>query len=203
MSKKSENVVWQQQSVTRQQREGLNKHRGAILWFTGLSGAGKSTVSVAVEAALHDRGILTMVLDGDNIRHGLCSDLGFSEADRQENIRRIGETAKLFMESGVVILTAFISPFRSDRQIARSLVADEDFSEVYIECPLEVCEQRDTKGLYAKARKGEINNFTGISSPYEEPENAQLILNTDNLNVQECVDQVIQYCLTNGIIEKP
>ena len=203
MKNKSENVVWQPQSVTRQQRESLNKHRGAILWFTGLSGAGKSTVSVAVEAALHERGILTMVLDGDNIRHGLCSDLGFNEIDRQENIRRIGETAKLFMESGVVILTAFISPFRSDRQIARSLVADEDFSEVYIKCPLEVCEERDTKGLYAKARKGEINNFTGISSPYEEPENAQLTLNTDLLDVQECVDQVIQYCISNNIIKKP
>ncbi len=200
MSQKSENVVWQPQSVTRQQRETLNKHRGAILWFTGLSGAGKSTVSVAVEAALHERGILTMVLDGDNIRHGLCSDLGFSETDRQENIRRIGETAKLFMESGVVILTAFISPFRSDRQIARSLVPEEDFSEVYIECPLEVCEQRDTKGLYAKARKGEISSFTGISSPYEEPENAQLTLNTDQLNINECVEQVIDYCTKNGII---
>ncbi len=203
MDKKSENVVWQQQSVTRQQRESLNKHRGAILWFTGLSGAGKSTISVAVEAALHERGILTMVLDGDNIRHGLCSDLGFNEIDRQENIRRIGETAKLFMESGVVILTAFISPFRSDRQIARSLVAEEDFSEVYIKCPLEVCEKRDTKGLYAKARKGEINNFTGISSPYEEPENAQLTLNTDALDIQACVDQVIHYCIENNIIKNP
>ncbi len=203
MDKKSENVVWQQQSVTRQQRESLNKHRGAILWFTGLSGAGKSTISVAVEAALHERGILTMVLDGDNIRHGLCSDLGFNEIDRQENIRRIGETAKLFMESGVVILTAFISPFRSDRQIARSLVAEEDFSEVYIKCPLEVCEKRDTKGLYAKARKGEINNFTGISSPYEEPENAQLTLNTDALDIQACVDQVIHYCIENNIIKTP
>ncbi len=203
MDKKSENVVWQQQSVTRQQRESLNKHRGAILWFTGLSGAGKSTISVAVEAALHERGILTMVLDGDNIRHGLCSDLGFNEIDRQENIRRIGETAKLFMESGVVILTAFISPFRSDRQIARSLVAEKDFSEIYIKCPLEVCEKRDTKGLYAKARKGEINNFTGISSPYEEPENAQLTLNTDALDIQACVDQVIHYCIENNIIKNP
>ncbi|MGH1427304.1 MAG: adenylyl-sulfate kinase [Arenicella sp.] len=203
MDKKSENVVWQQQSVTRQQRESLNKHRGAILWFTGLSGAGKSTISAAVEAALHERGILTMVLDGDNIRHGLCSDLGFNEIDRQENIRRIGETAKLFMESGVVILTAFISPFRSDRQIARNLVAEEDFSEIYIKCPLEVCEKRDTKGLYAKARKGEINNFTGISSPYEEPENAQLTLNTDALDIQACVDQVIHYCIENNIIKTP
>ncbi len=201
MDKKSKNVVWQQQAVSRQQRESLNKHRGAILWFTGLSGAGKSTISSSVEAALHERGILTMVLDGDNIRHGLCSDLGFSEADRQENIRRIGETAKLFMESGVVILTAFISPFQSDRQIARGLVKEEDFSEIYIECPLDVCEQRDIKGLYKKARKGEINNFTGISSPYEVPENANLTVNTDELSVKECVDKVIEYCEQQGIIQ--
>lgn len=200
MSKKSKNVVWQQQTVSRQQRESLHNHRGAILWFTGLSGAGKSTISSSVEAALHEKGILTMVLDGDNIRHGLCSDLGFSEADRQENIRRIGESAKLFMEAGVVILTAFISPFRSDRQLARSLVAEEDFSEIYIKCPLEVCEQRDEKGLYAKARKGEINNFTGISSPYEVPENANLIVDTDELSVQECVEEVIEYCQQQGII---
>ena len=201
MSKKSKNVVWQHQAVSRQQRESLNKHRGAILWFTGLSGAGKSTVSSNVEAALHERGILTMVLDGDNIRHGLCSDLGFSETDRQENIRRIGETAKLFMESGVVILTAFISPFRSDRQIARGLVKEQDFSEIYIECPLDVCEQRDIKGLYKKARKGEINNFTGISSPYEVPENANLTINTDELSIEECVNKVIEYCEQQGIIQ--
>ena len=201
MKKKSKNVVWQQQTVSRKQRESLNKHRGAILWFTGLSGAGKSTISSSVEAALHERGILTMVLDGDNIRHGLCSDLGFSETDRQENIRRIGETAKLFMESGVVILTAFISPFRSDRQIARGLVNEEDFSEIYIECPLEVCEDRDIKGLYKKARNGEINNFTGISSPYEVPENASLTVNTDDLSVEECVEKVIKYCEQQDIIQ--
>ena len=200
MGKKSKNVVWQQQCVSRQQREKLNNHRGAILWFTGLSGAGKSTISSQVEAALHEKGVLTMVLDGDNIRHGLCSDLGFSEQDRQENIRRIGETAKLFMESGVVILTAFISPFRSDRQIARGLVNSEDFSEIYVECPLDICEERDIKGLYAKARKGEINNFTGISSPYEVPENANLIVNTDELDIHECVEKVIEYCQKNDII---
>ena len=142
-----------------------------------------------------------MVLDGDNIRHGLCSDLGFSETDRQENIRRIGETAKLFMESGVVILTAFISPFRSDRQIARGLVNEEDFSEIYVECPLEVCEDRDIKGLYKKARNGEINNFTGISSPYEVPENASLTVNTDDLSVEECVEKVIKYCEQQDIIQ--
>ena len=200
MGKKSKNVVWQQQCVSRQQREKLNNHRGAILWFTGLSGAGKSTISSQVEAALHEKRVLTMVLDGDNIRHGLCSDLGFSEQDRQENIRRIGETAKLFMESGVVILTAFISPFRSDRQIARGLVNSEDFSEIYVECPLDICEERDIKGLYAKARKGEINNFTGISSPYEVPENANLIVNTDELDIHECVEKVIEYCQKNDII---
>ena len=201
MKKKSKNVVWQQQAVSRKQRESLNKHRGAILWFTGLSGAGKSTISSSVEAALHERGILTMVLDGDNIRHGLCSDLGFSETDRQENIRRIGETAKLFMESGVVILTAFISPFRSDRQSARGLVNEEDFSEIYVECPLEVCEDRDIKGLYKKARNGEINNFTGISSPYEVTENASLTVNTDELSIEECVEKVIKYCEQQDIIQ--
>lgn len=197
-----DNIFWQEHAVTRTKRERLNSHRGAILWFTGLSGAGKSTLSTAVEAALHERNILTMTLDGDNIRHGLCSDLSFSEADRQENIRRIGETAKLFMEAGVVILTAFISPFRADRQLARSLVASEDFSEIYVECPLEVCERRDTKGLYAKARKGEITNFTGISSPYETPENADLIVNTNQLSLEESVQQVVDYCINQGIIKK-
>ena len=201
MEKKSKNVVWQQQSVSREQREKLTNHKGAILWFTGLSGAGKSTLSSHVEAALHERGILTMVLDGDNIRHGLCSDLGFSEEDRQENIRRIGETAKLFMESGVVILTAFISPFRSDRQLARGLVDDKDFSEIYVECPLEVCEDRDIKGLYAKARKGEIKRFTGISSPYETPENAELVVNTAKQDIEESVAAVLDYCKENGIIK--
>ena len=200
MSQKSENVVWQTQSVSRQQREALNQHKGAILWFTGLSGSGKSTLSAAVEAKLHDRGILTMVLDGDNIRHGLCSDLGFSEADRQENIRRIGETAKLFINTGVVILTAFISPFRKDRQLARSLVPENDFSEIFVNCPLSVCERRDTKGLYAKARSGEIKHFTGISSPYEEPEKPEVVVNTDKENVEQCVNQIIAYCENNKII---
>jgi len=142
-----------------------------------------------------------MVLDGDNIRHGLCSDLGFSEEDRQENIRRIGETAKLFMESGVVILTAFISPFRSDRQLARGLVDDKDFSEIYVECPLEVCEDRDIKGLYAKARKGEIKRFTGISSPYETPENAELVVNTAKQDIEESVAVVLDYCKEKGILK--
>ena len=141
-----------------------------------------------------------MVLDGDNIRHGLCSDLGFSAEDRQENIRRIGETAKLFMESGVVVLTAFISPFHSDRQLARNLVDQSDFNEIYVECPLEVCEERDTKGLYEKARKGEIHSFTGISSPYETPQNAELIVNTSELDIQDCVNAVLDYCQQQGII---
>lgn len=203
MAKKSKNVIWQAQSVSRQQREALNKHKGAILWFTGLSGSGKSTLSIAVEAKLHERGILTMVLDGDNIRHGLCSDLNFNEADRQENIRRIGETAKLFMDAGVVILTAFISPFRNDRQLARSLVSEKDFSEIFVKCPLSICEERDTKGLYAKARAGEISNFTGISSPYEVPENAQLTIDTDEQSIEQCVDQIIDYCIKNNIITNP
>lgn len=202
MNIKSSNVVWQPQAISRQKRESLNNHRGSILWFTGLSGAGKSTLATAVEVALHNRGIRTIVLDGDNIRHGLCSDLGFSDDDRKENIRRIGETAKLFMQAGVVVITAFISPFRSDRQTARSLVAEEDFNEIYCQCPLEVCESRDVKGLYKKARAGQISDFTGISSPYEEPENAQLIVNTSELDLQESVAQVIDHLEKSQVIPK-
>jgi len=202
MTDKTSNIFWQEHTVNRQSRESLNKHRGSILWFTGLSGSGKSTLSTAVEAALHQRGILTMTLDGDNIRHGLCSDLSFSEEDRQENIRRIGETAKLFMETGVVILTAFISPFKADRKLARDLVEDSDFSEIYVDCSLEECENRDIKGLYAKARNGEIPNFTGISSPYETPENAELTVNTESLSIEDSVQQVIDYCISQGIIKE-
>ncbi|MGH1540996.1 MAG: adenylyl-sulfate kinase [Arenicella sp.] len=200
MSKKSTNVVWQHPTVTRSQRESLNQHKGSVLWLTGLSGAGKSTMAIAVESALHKRNIRTIVLDGDNIRHGLCSDLGFSDSDRKENIRRIGETAKLFMEAGVIVITAFISPFRSDRQTARSLVAQEDFNEIYCKCSLEVCESRDVKGLYKKARAGEIKDFTGISSPYEEPENAQVIIDTDALDVEQSVTKIINFLEESGVI---
>ena len=185
---KSSNTVWHHATVTRSRREQQNHHRGVILWFTGLSGSGKSTLAHAVEEALHQRGCRTFVCDGDNVRHGLCGDLGFSTEDRAENIRRIGQMAKLFVESGAVALTAFISPFRVDRQRVRMMVDHaQDFIEVFCDCPLEVCEQRDIKGLYQRARKGEIADFTGISSPYETPENPDLVVKTAQHSVAQCV----------------
>lgn len=186
----SGNVVWHHATVTRARREAQNGHRGAIIWFTGLSGAGKSTLAHAVEEHLHQKGCRTFVLDGDNVRHGLCGDLGFSAADRVENIRRVGEVAKLFMEAGVIVLTAFISPFREDRNKVRAMVQPGEFVEIYCQCPVEVCEQRDTKGLYKKARSGEIGQFTGISSPYEAPDMPELAVNTSERSLQDCVLQV-------------
>lgn len=197
----SSNIVWHQPTVTRERREQRNGHRSTIIWFTGLSGSGKSTLAHAVEEKLHGLGCKTFVFDGDNIRHGLCGDLGFSEDDRSENIRRIGQVSKLFIESGVIALTAFISPFQVDRQRVRMMVEQEhDFLEVYCQCPVEVCENRDVKGLYRRARKGEIADFTGISSPYEEPENAELIVNTSELEIEECVDEVIGLLETKRLI---
>ncbi|MDD1621640.1 MAG: adenylyl-sulfate kinase [Methylococcaceae bacterium] len=169
----------------------MNGHKGCIVWFTGLSGAGKSTLAHAVEEALHQKGCRTFVLDGDNVRHGLCSDLGFSDADREENIRRIGEVANLFMQAGVIVLTAFISPFRADRERVRSMAASGDFIEVYCDASLNVCENRDIKGLYKKARMGEIAEFTGISSPYEAPTNPELIVSTGQDPLEICARQVI------------
>lgn len=196
------NVSWHHAVITRRLREHLNGHKSAILWFTGLPGAGKSTLAHTVEERLHHMGCRTFVFDGDNVRHGLCSDLGFSQTDRAENIRRIGEMAKLFIEAGVIALTAFISPFRADRRKARSLVVDGDFLEIFCRCPLEVCEQRDVKGLYVKARAGEIAEFTGISSPYEEPEKPDLILDTAQLPLDACVDQVLHLLSVRGILPK-
>lgn len=192
----NDNLVWHRASVTRQHREELNGHKGAIIWFTGLSGAGKSTLAHAVEQRLHTMGCRTFVLDGDNVRHGLCSDLGFSDADRSENIRRIGELSTLFMEAGVIVLTAFISPFRSDRDMVRQVAGPGPFIEIYCASPIEVCESRDVKGLYKKARAGEIGNFTGISSPYEPPENPELTVMTGSDALESCVDMVID-SLTN------
>jgi adenylylsulfate kinase len=188
---KSPNTVRHSATVTRQRREQKNAHKSAVLWFTGLSGSGKSTLAHAVEEQLHQRGLNTFVLDGDNVRHGLCRDLGFSRENRKENIRRIGETAKLLLEAGVITLTAFISPFKEDRAIARSLMPDGDFIEIHCFCPLTVCEQRDVKGLYKRARLGEIKNFTGISSPYEEPVNPELKIDTSQLTPEQSVQQVI------------
>lgn len=188
----SANIVWHHATVTRPRREAMNGHKGGIIWFTGLSGAGKSTLAHAVEEALHQKGCRTFVLDGDNVRHGLCSDLGFSDADREENIRRIGEVAKLFMQAGVIVLTAFISPFRADRERVRNMVNSGEFLEVYCDAPLDVCENRDIKGLYKKARNGEIAEFTGISSPYEAPINPELVVSTGQDSLELCVQRVIE-----------
>ena len=193
LPKPAGNIVWHHATVTRSRREKMNGHGSVILWFTGFSGAGKSSLAHAVEEHLHGVGCRTFVLDGDNVRHGLCVDLGFSVADRVENIRRIGEVSKLFVEAGVIALTAFISPFRSDRKRVRSLVPHGDFLEIYCRCSLEVCEQRDVKGLYKRARAGEIQDFTGISAPYEEPENPELVVETDRFSLEACTDQVLAF----------
>lgn len=199
---KSTNIVWHPGQVTRDDRQRMTGHRGCTVWFTGLSGSGKSTIAVAVEKALWDRGVRSYILDGDNIRHGLNADLGFSPEDRTENIRRIGEVAKLFTDAGVVNLTAFISPYRSDRDRVRSIMSDGDFVEVHVDCPVEECERRDVKGLYAKARAGKIPEFTGISAPYEAPEKPELVLETAKLSEAESVAKVIAYLEQRGIIAK-
>jgi len=196
----SSNTVWHHATVTRTRRESQNKHKSVILWFTGLSGAGKSTLAHAVEERLHQLGCHTYVMDGDNVRHGLCGDLGFSEEDRKENIRRIGNVSKLFLEAGVIVLTAFISPFRSDRKLVRNMVLHGDFLEIFCNTPLDICEQRDVKGLYQKARKGEIKDFTGISSPYEAPDKPELTVLTGEHELDSCVDQVLELLQSRGII---
>ena len=195
------NIVWHHATVTRARRETQNGHRGAIVWFTGLSGSGKSTLAHAVEETLHRQGCRTFVLDGDNVRHGLCGDLGFSSKDREENIRRIGEMAKLFMEAGVIVLTAFISPFRADRERVRGMVEHGDFIEIYCDAPIGVCESRDVKGMYKKARAGLIAEFTGISSPYEAPEDPELTVNTGTAELDDCVQQVIGEMVQRGLIK--
>lgn len=197
MEKKSTNVVWHKMNVTRENREELLKQKGILLWFTGLSGSGKSTVASALEKKLHSLGKLTYALDGDNVRHGLNADLGFSDKDRVENIRRIGEVSKLFVDAGLITIATFVSPFIADRQKVRDLLG-KDFVEIYIHCPLEVCEQRDPKGIYKKARAGEIKHFTGIDSPYEEPINPELTLSTHLNTLDECVDKIVTY-LEEGV----
>ena len=190
---KSTNIVWHEQSLTKKNRREQNGHNSFVVWFTGLSGSGKSTLANAVASRLYNDKVRNYVLDGDNIRHGLNKDLGFSEADRTENISRIGEVAKLFVDSGQVVLTAFISPFQADRKIVRDLLEEKEFIEVYVKCPIDTCEQRDPKGLYVKARQGLIKDFTGINSPYEEPENPELVIDTHSFSIEENVEQVIQY----------
>lgn len=196
----SDDVVWHNTTVTHQDRAHLKGQKPAVLWFTGLSGSGKSTIANAVESKLLSLGKHSYLLDGDNVRHGLNKDLGFSDADRVENIRRIGEVAKLFVDSGSLVLTAFISPFISDREQARALMSDGQFLEVFIDTPLEVCEERDPKGLYKKARSGEIKNFTGIDSTYEAPVNAEIRIETAQKSVEECAEAVVKQLQKLGYI---
>jgi adenylyl-sulfate kinase len=197
---KDENIVWHEHNLTKAERSQQKRQKPCILWFTGLSGSGKSTIAGALEQKLFELGHHTYLLDGDNVRHGLNKDLGFSDKDRIENIRRIGEMSALFADAGILVLSAFISPFRSDRQMVRELVEENEFIEVFMDTPLSVCEQRDPKGLYKKARKGEIKNFTGIDSVYEAPSKAEISINTATDSVECCVDQIISYLQANSII---
>lgn len=185
------NVVWHDHKISKKDRSKLLKFNNKVLWFTGLSGSGKSTIACEVEKKLHEKGILTYILDGDNVRHGLNSDLSFSAKDRKENIRRISEVAKLLYDAGVMVLVSFISPYRSERDFARKLIGD-DFIEIFVDCSLEECEKRDTKGFYKLARDGKIKDFTGISAPYEKPENPEIVINTNKLSVKESVDKIIE-----------
>ncbi len=197
---RSTNITWHAGHVTRADRETVTGQRGVTIWLTGLSGSGKSTIAVGVEQALIQRGHLAYVLDGDNIRHGLNKNLGFSPEDRTENIRRIGEVAKLFTDAGVIVLTSFISPYRADRDAARALFPDGDFVEVHVAASIETCESRDVKGLYAKARAGEIPEFTGISAPYEAPESPELVLDTNRQSVADSVEQIVGYLAEKGYL---
>lgn len=195
-----ENVVWHDHRVTKTERRKLNNHKSCVVWFTGLPSSGKSTIASEAEHQLYNRGIRTYLLDGDNVRHRLNSNLGFSPEDREENIRRIGEVAKLFVDAGMITFVAFISPYRKDREKARKLLKDGEFIEVYVKCPADICEQRDPKGLYQKAKKGEIKEFTGVSAPYEEPFNPEILLESDRLSVEESVTRVIDYLEGRRII---
>jgi adenylylsulfate kinase len=199
---KNQNTRWFEPTIKRSHREALNKHKGMILWFTGLSGSGKSTLANALEEKLYSLNMKTYVLDGDNVRKGLCDDLGFSEEDRVENIRRIGEVSNLMMDAGLIVMSAFISPFRSDRRIVRKLVKKDHFIEIFVDAPLDVCESRDVKGLYKKARTGEIKDFTGVSSPYERPEKAELTINTDDNSIENCIEMILDYLKNKDIITK-
>lgn len=195
------NIVWHETSISKKERRKNNQHHSFILWFTGLSASGKSSIANALAKKLFDRGNQIFVLDGDNVRHGLNKDLGFDEHSRKENIRRIGEVSKLFVESGQIVLTAFISPYKEDRNTVRELVEDDEFIEVYIKCSIEECEKRDPKGLYKKARNHEIPNFTGISAPYEAPDNPEFIVDSEKYSIEECADQLIEYLLKQEYIK--
>jgi adenylylsulfate kinase len=199
---KSENITWHHSFITKEDRERLLGQKGVTLWFTGLPQSGKSTLAIEVEKRLFEMGHITYILDGDNIRHGLNKNLGFSPEDREENIRRIGEVANLFRQAGIINMTAFISPYRADRQNARALAKQGEFIEIFCKCSLDVCENRDTKGLYKKARAGEIPEYTGISAPYEEPENPELTVETDQVTVEDGATKIISYLEKNGMIRK-
>lgn len=200
---KATNIYWHHGGITRSDRETMKNHRGFTVWFTGLSASGKSTIASALEEALFEQGYHTYILEGDNIRHGLNKNLGFSPEDREENIRRIGEVARIFRDAGIINMTAFISPYIKDRQFARSLDAgQDDFIEVFVDCPVEMCERRDPKGMYQKARQGIIQDFTGVSAPYEPPKNPEIHLRTDRMSVQECVRVILDYLARNGYIPR-
>ncbi|WP_453995651.1 adenylyl-sulfate kinase [Bacillus nitroreducens] len=195
-------ILWHQSTITKQARQQRNQHKSCVVWFTGLSGSGKSSLANALDKELFSLGVQSYVLDGDNIRHGLNAGLGFSKEDRKENIRRIGEVSKLFVDSGQIVCTAFISPFIEDREQVRTLFPDGEFIEVYVKCPISICENRDPKGLYKKARSGEIMEFTGISSPYEEPIHPELVIETDKLTISQSVDTIITYLREKEILMK-
>ena len=194
------NLTWFNGLVTQQDREKLHGHKGAVIWFTGLSASGKSTIAHHLEKLLHETGCSTYVFDGDNVRHGLCGDLGFSEEDRTENIRRIGEMAKLFVDAGIIAITAFISPYEKDRQRIKALVGNELFFEIHVDCPVDICEERDQKGIYAKARSGVIKDFTGISAPYEVPENPDKVIQSDKEDANSAAERVLDLLKQKQII---
>ena len=200
---KATNITWHHGAIAQADRERLLGQKGAVIWFTGLSGSGKSTLAHAVEEALFEQGRLSFVLDGDNVRHGLNKNLGFSPEDRTENIRRIGEVAKLFADCGVLAMTAFISPYRADRDAVRSLLPDDRFIEIFVKVPLDVAEERDPKGLYKKARAGEIKEFTGVSAPYEEPLSPELTIDTSRMNLEESTEAVLYFLASRGILPQP
>ncbi len=198
----ADNIVWHDHKITRAERSVNKNQKPCLLWFTGLSGSGKSTIANALDVALHKRGYHTFLLDGDNVRHGLCKDLGFSDDDREENIRRVGEVCKLFADAGLIVMSAFISPFTSDRRLVRKLFPAGEFIEVYMDTPLATCEERDPKGLYQKARSGEITHFTGIDSPYEVPAHPEIRLDTSRHSVDECVESLVAYLLEREMIAR-
>jgi adenylylsulfate kinase len=201
-AKTNKNITWFDGYVTREDREKVHKHKGALIWFTGLSASGKSTIGHTTEKLLWEKNCSTYVLDGDNVRHGLCSDLGFSAQERSENIRRIAEMVKLFVDAGIIVLTAFISPYRKDRETVRSLLSGGPFIEIYVSCPVEVCSQRDQKGIYERAKAGIVKDFTGISAPYEPPEHPELVIRSDKETPSRAAKRILAYLADAGIIDQ-